>query len=114
MRLATRSPTMRPTLVEPVKLTSGTRRSSTKDCASSLPASLNRKNRSGKPPSLSASLQMRMAAIADNGVLGEGFQIEMSPQTAATNEFQAQTATGKLKALITPTTPSGCHCSIIR
>ena len=27
--------------------------------------------------------------------------------------FQDQTATGKLKAEITPTTPAGCHCSVI-
>ena len=30
------------------------------------------------------------------------------------NAFQAQTATGKLNAVITPTTPKGCHCSYIR
>ena len=28
--------------------------------------------------------------------------------------FHAQTATGKLKAVMTPTSPSGCHCSIMR
>jgi hypothetical protein len=37
MRAATRSPTLRPTCVEPVKLISGMRRSSTKRCASSVP-----------------------------------------------------------------------------
>jgi len=33
---------------------------------------------------------------------------------AASELFQPQTATGKLKAEMMPTTPSGCHCSIIR
>ena len=31
---------------------------------------------------------------------------------AARKAFQAQTATGKLKAVMTPTGPSGCHCSV--
>ena len=69
---------------------------------------------SGKPPAFSASLQMRIAAIAESGVFGDGFQIEMLPQTAATNAFQAYTATGKLNALMIAITPSGCHCSYMR
>ena len=31
---------------------------------------------------------MRMEAIADSGVFGEGFQMQTSPQTAAMNAFQ--------------------------
>src|SRR3546814_15275904 len=81
---------------------------------SSVPASLNRKKMSGKPPFFSASLQIFIEAIADSGVLGEGFQMQMSPQAAATNAFQAQTATGKLNAEMIPTRPSGCHCSYMR
>ncbi len=38
----------------------------------------------------------------------------VSPQTAAIMAFQAQTAAGKLKAVMMPIGPSGCHCSIIR
>ena len=53
-------------------------------------------------------------ASAANGVLGDGFQTIALPQTAASIAFHAHTATGKLNAVITPTTPSGCHCSIIR
>ncbi len=53
-------------------------------------------------------------AIAVNGVSGEGFRIMESPQTAASAAFQAQTATGKLNAVMIPTGPSGCHCSIMR
>src|SRR3546814_12535006 len=36
------------------------------------------------------------------------------PYTTLFRSFHAQTATGKLNAEITPTTPSGCHTSIIR
>jgi hypothetical protein len=57
---------------------------------------------------------MRVTASAVSGVWWEGFQIIESPQTAATMAFQAQTATGKLKAVMMPTGPSGCHCSYIR
>ena len=53
-------------------------------------------------------------AMAVSGVWGDGFQITESPQTAAIMAFQAQTATGKLKAVMTPTGPSGCHCSYMR
>src|SRR5215813_13201818 len=55
-----------------------------------------------------------VTAIAVSGVFSEGFQIVASPQTAASVGFHDQTATGKLNALITATTPSGCHCSISR
>ena len=40
---------------------------------------------------------------AMSGVSGEGFQSTQSPHTAAIMAFQAQTATGKLKAVMTPT-----------
>ena len=53
-------------------------------------------------------------AIAVIGVTRLGFQIIASPQTAASIAFQAQTAAGKLNAVMTPIGPSGCHCSIIR
>jgi len=69
---------------------------------------------SGNPPARSASLQIFIAATADSGTLGEGFQIVMLPQIAARKLFQAHTATGKLNALMTPTMPSGCHCSYMR
>ena len=53
-----------------------------------------------------------IVAIAVSGVRSEGFQITGSPQTSASAAFQLQTATGKLKALITATGPSGCHVSV--
>ena len=53
-------------------------------------------------------------ASAVSGVFSDGFQTTGSPQTSASAAFHDQTATGKLKAVITPTTPSGCQVSIIR
>ena len=50
-------------------------------------------------------------AMAQSGVFSDGFQITGSPQTQARAAFQAQTAIGKLNAVITPIGPSGCHCS---
>ena len=43
----------------------------------------------------------------------DGFHMVVFPHIAAINAFQLQTATGKLKALITPVIPIGCHCSYI-
>ena len=54
---------------------------------------------------------MLVIAIAVNGVLSEGFQMQLSPQTSASMEFQAHTAIGKLNAVMIPTLPSGCHIS---
>jgi hypothetical protein len=90
------------------------RGSSTKACAIATSASMNRLKIGGKPPAASASLQIFCTAMAHRGVFGEGFQMQTSPQTAAMNAFQLHTATGKLKALMMPTTPSGCHCSYMR
>ena len=53
-------------------------------------------------------------ASAVSGVFGDGFHTVALPQTAESIAFHAHTATGKLKAEIVATTPSGCHCSIIR
>ena len=49
-----------------------------------------------------------------SGVFSEGFQITGSPQTRASAVFHDQTATGKLNALTTATTPSGCQVSANR
>ena len=49
-----------------------------------------------------------------SGVFSDGFQMHTSPQTHASIVFHDHTATGKLKALITPIGPKGCHCSYIR
>ena len=55
-----------------------------------------------------------VTATAVSGVCDDGFQTIVSPHTAAMKAFQDQTAQGKLNALITPTMPSGCHCSYMR
>jgi hypothetical protein len=47
-------------------------------------------------------------------VSSEGFHTTVSPQTRAIAVFHDHTATGKLKAVMTPTTPSGCQVSISR
>ena len=39
------------------------------------------------------------------------YHIVVFPHTVLTDWFQPKTATGKLKAFITPTTPRGFHCS---
>ncbi len=113
-RAATRSPTLRPTAVEPVNETSATRGSSTNRVASSVPPSINSWNIGGRPWSANVRLQMCCTAIAVSGVLGEGFQTLTLPQIAARKAFHDQTATGKLNAEMIPTTPSGCHCSYMR
>ena len=53
-------------------------------------------------------------ARAVSGASSDGFQMTGSPQTRAIAVFQDHTAAGKLNALITPTTPSGCQVSISR
>jgi hypothetical protein len=54
-----------------------------------------------------------LVAIAVRGVSRLGFQTSESPQTAASIAFQPHTAHGKLKAVITPTGPSGRYCSFM-
>ena len=61
-----------------------------------------------------AMLKISRTASAVSGVFSEGFQMTGLPQTSASAAFQDHTATGKLNAVITPTGPSGSHCSIIR
>ena len=53
------------------------------------------------------------AAKAVRGVFSDGFQRMGLPQTNASAAFHAHTATGKLKAEMMPTGPSGCHISRI-
>ena len=67
-----------------------------------------------RPWSAITRLAMCCTAIEQRGVGSAGFQMTGSPHTAARALFQAQTATGKLKAVIIDTGPSGCHCSIMR
>lgn len=57
------------------------------------------------------TLEQCLAGQCGEGVFSEGFQTTELPQTSASAVFHDHTATGKLNALITPTTPSGCQVS---
>ena len=104
-----------PIAVEPVAETSGMRSSSASCTARSAPPITSSKRPSGASPNRSAA-RSRSAVVASavSGVRSDGFQITGSPQTSASAAFQLQTATGKLKALITATGPSGCQVSVSR
>ena len=67
-----------------------------------------------KPVPAITSWHTLVTAMAQSGTWLEGFQMSVSPHTEATRAFHDHTATGKLKAVMTPTGPSGCHCSIMR
>lgn len=119
-RSPTRAETRRPIRVLPVALTTGTRL----DCTSASPASRPPTSRACSPsgavpgwalPNAATALRNRASqASAVSGVFSDGFQTTLSPQTKASALFHAHTAAGKLKAEITPTTPTGCQVSIIR
>ncbi len=51
-------------------------------------------------------------ASADSGAFSDGFHTTESPQTNASAAFHDHTATGKLNAEMTPTTPAGRHASM--
>ena len=57
------------------------------------------------PWSAMTRFAMCCTATAQSGVGAAGFHTTVSPQTAAIAAFHAHTATGKLNAVITPTTP---------
>jgi hypothetical protein len=101
--------------VEPVAETSGIRVSAAMRWPSVGPLPMTSEKIAGSAP---VARQTRSAilitATAVSGVFSDGFQIVESPQTAASAAFHDQTATGKLKAEMIPTTPSGCHCSMSR
>ncbi|MCY1543750.1 hypothetical protein D9M68_795800 [compost metagenome] len=113
-RAATLGPTSRPMRVLPVALTSGTRGSSTSTAPAWRSPMTNWLRPDGAAPNAFMATSSRAwQASAVSGVFSDGFQITALPQTSARAVFQAQTAVGKLKALITPTTPSGCQVSRI-
>ena len=113
-RPATTGATARPIRVEPVADTSATRGSATRASPTSGPPSTTALTASGAPARRAASASSAWQASAVRMVFSDGFHTTVSPQTSASAVFHDHTATGKLKALMTPTTPSGCHCSIMR
>src|SRR6266702_3987087 len=114
-RLASRGATLRPIAVEPVAETRGTRGLST-SCSPSAAGPMSRAERPAGTPPCFAAARSKIACVARavSGVFSDGFQTTALPQTRASAAFHDQTATGKLKAEITPTTPSGCQVSIMR
>ena len=104
----------RPIRQEPVAEISGSRRSASIFSPTSAPRPITRLKTPLRPLRSITRLAMFCTATAVSGVLDDGFQTMVSPQTAAIATFQAQTATGKLKAVMMPIGPSGCHCSYIR
>src|ERR1700746_835087 len=107
--------TLNPILVEPVADNNGILGSSANFWPTVFRSPTSRVKIAGSAP---VSRQTRSAilvtAIAVSGVFSDGFQTVASPHTAASAAFHDQTAHGKLNAVITATTPSGCHCSIKR
>ena len=76
--------------------------------ASSFPPFKTRTRSLCSPATLS---QAFLSASAQPFECGLGFQIILFPQTEAKQKFHANTAIGKLKAVMHPTTPIGCHNS---
>lgn len=113
-RRASRSPTARPMRVEPVAETTGTRGSSTSASPTSWPpiSTVARPPGASSPKRAAARRIRASTASAVSGAFSDGFHTSGSPQTSASAAFQDQTATGKLKAEMMPTTPAGCHCSV--
>src|SRR3954468_9542643 len=113
-RAPTAAPTALPMRVEPVADTSGTRASLDIHSPTSRPPTSTLFTPSGTLLFLKTAETICWQANAQSGVFSDGFQIHTSPQTQESILFQLQTATGKLKAEIIPTIPSGCHCSYMR
>ena len=100
-----------PILVLPVAETRLILASSHIDTASALAPSRIKIKSENSPLTLS---QACFIPFAQSFEWGLGFQIILLPHTAAKQKFHAKTAMGKLKAVIHPTTPIGCHnsCSL--
>lgn len=114
-RFASRGPTSRPMRVEPVAETSATFGLSTSASPTSRPPIRSCDRPAGASPKRAmARSRMAWVASAVSGVFSDGFQTMASPQTSASAAFHDHTATGKLKAEMMPTTPSGCQVSIMR
>ena len=113
-RAATRGPTSRPIRVDPVAERRATAGSSTSARPTGASPSTTWETSAEKPASTRACDSRADDASAHSGACSDGFQTTGSPQTSAIAVFHDQTATGKLNAEITPTTPRGCQVSIRR
>ena len=114
-RRATASATCSPTCVEPVKEISGRRRSASMRSPTLRPGPIDEgehARRARGRPSPGWRCAARRRRRAGSGRPASTPPGRRTPPRCAV--FQDQTATGKLNAVMTPTTPSGCHCSIMR
>src|SRR6478735_6882333 len=103
-----------PMRVEPVADKSGTRVSLHNHSPTSLPPCIKPFTPSGTLFFSNTSATIFCTAIPHKGVFSLGFQMLTLPQTHDSALFHAHTATGKLKADIMATIPTGCHCSYMR
>ena len=111
-RSATLGPTVLPMRVLPVALTKAMSLFSTKALPISVLPNITWDKWSGASPNFAKAFSnMAWHAKATKGAFSDGFQMTGLPQTMASAVFQDHTATGKLKAEMTPMTPSGCHVS---
>lgn len=101
------APQLKQAAPEPVALMRGSRGSRIICSPTSASAPTTRGNRPGKPGSAATADRIRCVAMAVSGAFSDGFHRTVSPQIRATMAFQAQTAFGKLKAVITPMGSSG-------
>ena len=112
-RPATAVATFLPIGVEPVKETNGILLSLLSRSPIGLPITT-LEIPSGISLAFNTFARICWQAMAQTGVLDDGFQTHTLPHTRARAAFQLHTATGKLKAEIIPTIPMGCHCSYMR
>jgi hypothetical protein len=104
-RSPTAAPTALPMRVLPVALTKGMRVSWLIHSPTSRPPLMITLTPSGTPLRLNTRSVMCWQAMLHRGVFSLGFQRHTSPQIHASAVFQLHTATGKLKAVMMPTSP---------
>ncbi len=113
-RPVTTGPTAAPIAVDPVALIEREIGWAAIAIAASGPPATSSNNPSGAPHAAAARRASSIVADDDSNVLSDGFHTTGSPHTMASAAFHDHTATGKLKALITPIGPIGCHVSLRR
>ena len=113
-RAATVAATCLPMRVDPVADTRATRWSSATHFPTWVPPLITEEMPSGSSFSAKTSASSFWQARLQRGTFSLGFQTQTSPHTRARAVFQLQTATGKLKADMMPTMPSGWYCSYMR
>lgn len=106
--------TILPILLEPVKETKGTRWSWLIFSPISAPPCSTVSTLGLIPFFLKTSPMICALAMVTSEEAGAPFQVTVFPQMRAMAAFHAKTAFGKLKAVMTPTVPSGFHTSIMK